>query len=93
MSWFFLSCARRVREAFYLMSDEGRFGMAASDINNSLKKIQQDLTVLALNVDADLQTATGPLTKAHLIGVLELMCMKLENIDLEWTQNRTAIIK
>lgn len=82
-----------VREAFYLTTDEGRLGMATSDIENSLKKIQQDLAVLALNVDKDLQPSTGPLTRAHLLGVLELMCMKLENIDLEWTQDRTSIIK
>ncbi len=82
-----------VREAFYLTADEARLTIASTDIQNSLNKIQQDLAVLALNVDTDLKSATGPLTKAHLIGVLELMCMKLENIDLEWTQDRTAVIK
>jgi len=82
-----------VREAFYLTADEGRLDIATADIENSLKKIQQDLAVLALNVDKDLQLASGPLTKAHLHGVLELMCMKLENIDLEWTQDRTSFIK
>lgn len=82
-----------VREAFYLLSDEGRLNIAEFDIKNSFNKIQQDLAALALILDKDLQSPGGPLTKSHLINMLELTCMRLENIDLEWTQNNFAKIK
>lgn len=81
-----------VREAFYLMTDEGRLHIAMSDIENSMSKIKQDLAALALNVDEDLQSKTGPLTEAHLLNMLEIACMKVENIIQEKTHNLNAKI-
>ena len=81
-----------VREAFYLMADEGRLHIAVSDIENSMNKIKQDLEALALNVDEDLQSKTGPLTEAHLLNMLEIACMKVENIIQEKTHNLNAKI-
>ena len=81
-----------VREAFYLMADEGRLHIAMSDIENSMNKIKQDLAALALNVDEDLQSKTGPLTEAHLLNMLEIACMKVENIIQEKTHNLDAKI-
>lgn len=63
-----------------------------SDIDNSMNKIKQDLAALALNVDVDLQFKTGPLTEAHLINMLEIVCIKVENIIQEKTQNLNAKI-
>ena len=82
-----------VREAFYLVSDNGRLEFAGMDIENSLNKIKQDLAAFALNLDEGLHAPNGPLTKSHLINMLELTCMKLENIDLEWTLNSNTKIK
>jgi len=45
-----------------------------------------------LNVDEDLQSKTGPLTEAHLLNMLEIACMKVENIIQEKTQNLNAKI-